>query len=144
MSRFKPNGAESILIFNPKNLNLNRLYFESVIQPTSPNVFLSLMSLISFIKAASLDSINAVERELDEVLKDLELNSQDLSEQLNENVYNSAASVELPVNMQRGGPKKWTANKTQSDLGNETYEQSVKNLKYHMKASNAEQRWVIW
>jgi hypothetical protein len=113
-------------------------------QPTSPNVFLPLMSLISFIKAASLDSINAVERELDEVLKDLELNSQDLSEQLNENVYNSAASVELPVNMQRGGPKKWTANKTQSDLGNETYEQSVKNLKYHMKASNAEQRWVIW
>ena len=39
-------------------------------------------------KASSLDSINAVERELDEVLKDLELNSQDLSEQLEENEYN--------------------------------------------------------
>ena len=39
-------------------------------------------------KASSLDSINAVERELDEVLKDLELNSQDLNEQLEENEFN--------------------------------------------------------
>ena len=50
-------------------------------------------------KAASLDSINAVERELDEVLKDLELNSQDLNEQLNEN------SVELPINIQNNSVK---------------------------------------
>jgi hypothetical protein len=39
--------------------------------------------------ALSMDSINAVERELDEVLKDLELNSQDLNDQLNNNHTNS-------------------------------------------------------
>ncbi len=51
---------------------------------------------------ASIDSINAVERELDEVLKDLELNSQDLTDQLNENVYqtnNMNGSIELPINI---------------------------------------------
>lgn len=58
---------------------------------------------------ASMDSINAVERELDEVLKDLELNSQDLSDQLNENVYqqhnhiNNNSSIELPINIQKSG-----------------------------------------
>ena len=62
-------------------------------------------------KAASLDSINAVERELDEVLKDLELNSQDLNEQLEENEYltastitnNNSNSVEVPISIQKSG-----------------------------------------
>ena len=58
-------------------------------------------------KASSLDSINAVERELDEVLKDLELNSQDLNDQLQENEYNQLCSnnnnnpIELPINIQK-------------------------------------------
>jgi C-terminal processing protease CtpA/Prc len=65
-------------------------------------------------KAASLDSINAVERELDEVLKDLELNSQDLNEQLEENEYltastitnnNNSNSVEVPISIQKSGGK---------------------------------------
>ena len=58
-------------------------------------------------KASSLDSINAVERELDEVLKDLELNSQDLNEQLEENELNMKSgnntnrTVELPIIIQQ-------------------------------------------
>jgi hypothetical protein len=60
-------------------------------------------------KASSLDSINAVERELDEVLKDLELNSQDLNEQLEENEFNmkngnnnsTNKTVELPIIIQQ-------------------------------------------
>jgi hypothetical protein len=58
-------------------------------------------------KASSLDSINAVERELDEVLKDLELNSQDLNEQLEENELNmkignnTNKTVELPIIIQQ-------------------------------------------
>lgn len=52
-------------------------------------------------KATSLDSINAVERELDEVLKDLELNSQDLSEQLEENEFQSNSIIELPITIQK-------------------------------------------
>lgn len=56
-------------------------------------------------KASSIDSINAVERELDEVLKDLELNSQDLSEHLNlENeaqISTTRNIVELPITIQK-------------------------------------------
>jgi hypothetical protein len=56
-------------------------------------------------KASSLDSINAVERELDEVLKDLELNSQDLNDQLQETEYQQMCtannSIELPINIQK-------------------------------------------
>ncbi|CAF0768783.1 unnamed protein product [Brachionus calyciflorus] len=52
-------------------------------------------------KANSLDSINAVERELDEVLKDLELNSQDLNEQLEENEFHSNSIIELPITIQK-------------------------------------------
>ena len=56
-------------------------------------------------KANSLDSINAVERELDEVLKDLELNSQDLNDQLQETEYQQMCtannSIELPINIQK-------------------------------------------
>ena len=58
-------------------------------------------------KALSMDSINAVERELDEVLKDLELNSQDLNDQLNKNFNNNnsnnnhLSSVELPITIQK-------------------------------------------
>lgn len=51
-------------------------------------------------KATSLDSINAVERELDEVLKDLELNSQDLNDQLEENEFQSSI-IELPITIQK-------------------------------------------
>jgi hypothetical protein len=52
-------------------------------------------------KANSLDSINAVERELDEVLKDLEMNSADLNEQL-ETEYNHRPNVvELPISIQK-------------------------------------------
>lgn len=53
-------------------------------------------------KANSLDSINAVERELDEVLKDLEMNSADLNEQL-ESEYNHHHPnvVELPISIQK-------------------------------------------
>ena len=50
-------------------------------------------------KGTSLDSINAVERELDEVLKDLEMNSSDLnlvSEQMN-NASLIQQSVHLPI-----------------------------------------------
>jgi hypothetical protein len=55
-------------------------------------------------KAASIDSINAVERELDEVLKDLELNSQDLNEHFEDaNEYNHIAKniIELPITIQK-------------------------------------------
>lgn len=56
-------------------------------------------------KAASIDSINAVERELDEVLKDLELNSQDLNDHLNfENQTATQTTknvVELPITIQK-------------------------------------------
>lgn len=58
-------------------------------------------------KAASIDSINAVERELDEVLKDLELNSQDLNDHLEgaaENgEYNGVVRnvIELPITIQK-------------------------------------------
>lgn len=52
-------------------------------------------------KGTSLDSINAVERELDEVLKDLELNSQDLNEQLEENEFQSNSVIELPITIQK-------------------------------------------
>lgn len=52
-------------------------------------------------KATSLDSINAVERELDEVLKDLELNSQDLNDQLEENEFQSNSIIELPITIQK-------------------------------------------
>jgi hypothetical protein len=60
-------------------------------------------------KALSMDSINAVERELDEVLKDLELNSQDLNDQLNGNQTDSGPfnsnNGHLFHNHQNGGNK---------------------------------------
>lgn len=68
-------------------------------------------------KALSMDSINAVERELDEVLKDLELNSQDLAEQLNENgmqqhhVSHHTNSIEVPITIlksEKPSVNKWT------------------------------------
>lgn len=55
-------------------------------------------------KAASIDSINAVERELDEVLKDLELNSQDLNEHLSMDSEPQPVAkniIELPITIQK-------------------------------------------
>lgn len=67
-------------------------------------------------KANSLDSINAVERELDEVLKDLEMNSADLNEQL-ESEYNSHHPpnvVELPISIQKSGVRVESASSSSS------------------------------
>lgn len=69
----------------------------SIVQQKLNNQYLDSLKK----KASSLDSINAVERELDEVLKDLELNSQDLNEQLEENEFQSNSIIELPITIQK-------------------------------------------
>ena len=86
---------------------------------------------------ASMDSINAVERELDEVLKDLELNSQDLTDQLNENVYQTN-SIELPINIQKGnrwenGFSKKVANMPGSEFINLAQNDIFINENYDLK-----------
>ena len=96
-------------------------------------------------KAASLDSINAVERELDEVLKDLELNSQDLNDQLNENEYMSHNNmVELPISIQKNTNfrlkphlhKSEFINNSQTDLYMD--EETLKSQKFQLKVTNEE------
>ncbi len=64
-------------------------------------------------KGSSLDSINAVERELDEVLKDLEMNSSDLnlvSEQLNNNnsTNSTPQNIQLPITIHQSHLKNLT------------------------------------
>ena len=68
-------------------------------------------------KGSSLDSINAVERELDEVLKDLEMNSSDLnlvSEQLNNN--STPQNIQLPITIHQSHLK--NLNPTSSFINN--------------------------
>ncbi len=80
---------------------------------------------------ASLDSINAVERELDEVLKDLELNSQDLTDQLNENVYHTnsiTGSIELPINIQKSHSSNNRWPNVHSDINNNSYVKKAVNM----------------
>lgn len=97
----KSNQIKSKSVIINGKLNTNES--SPKIRPNSSNQKFSLEDLKK--KATSLDSINAVERELDEVLKDLELNSLDLNDQLSDNIYHkhNKGSIELPISIQKNG-----------------------------------------
>ena len=137
-SFIKTNGNKSKVNFNENTSNTNFNY--------STNEEVKK-------KAASLDSINAVERELDEVLKDLELNSQDLNDQLNENEYMSHNNmVELPISIQKNtnfrlkphlSHKSEFINSSQTDLymdegGAYSDKETLKSQKFQIKVTNEE------
>jgi len=108
-------------------------------------------------KASSLDSINAVERELDEVLKDLELNSQDLNEQLQEAEYNHLCNknnsnnhinneinnnnnnTELPINIQKSMSNVKIENLTSNNNNSNSSSSSSSNL---LNRNNGSLKWT--
>jgi hypothetical protein len=98
-------------------------------------------------KAASIDSINAVERELDEVLKDLELNSQDLNDHLDDNDYNQIKNIiELPITIQKNikieqCSSNGHSNNTSSPLFNKSSQYTMHN---HVNQPNNTPHHLKW
>lgn len=91
-------------------------------------------------KAASIDSINAVERELDEVLKDLELNSQDLNEmsggEFNGGTHAGKNVIELPITIQKNIKIEQCSNNTSSPLFNKPSPNHYQHNHFNMSNGN--------